>query len=223
MARMIHGVMLCLVTAATVSVTVGCSRGNVSGSLYGVTIGGEAKRGADVEIVLVNRTEAIARKLRDLEAAFTRELGPAKAAHEEAERRASSAPRSDYAYGDLSIAAAAARGASSRSSSAALDAARELARIRGQYNHQARAILSEAKAASARTDVNGAFEFKDVKPGQYLIFAEWAVARMQHTQYLGSYPVTDRIEWMLPIDVVSGENKVQLSSSNSGWPFSFER
>lgn len=219
MATMTRTAML-IVTVATLSV-IGCSRsGNLSGSLYGVTLGGEAKRGADVEIVLVHRTEALSRKLRDLEAAFTQELGPAKAAYDEAEQRVSTTSRRDYAYGDLSIEAAAARGASARSSDAALDAALQVSRISGQYNAKARAILLEAKVASTRTDANGGFAFKDIKTGQYVIFAEWAVARMQYSQVLGSYPVTDRIDWMVPIDLAAGENKVQLSSSNAGWPFS---
>lgn len=215
--------LLLLVALAAMSV-IGCSRsGSISGSLYGVTLGGEAKRGVDVEIVLVYRTEGLSRKLRDLEAALNQELGPAKAAHAEAEQRASTASTRDYDHRDLSLAAAAARGASARSSSAAHEAAMQVATIRVQYKTKARELLYEAKAALTRTDVNGGFEFRDGTTGQYLILAEWAVARIQYSQVLGSYPVTDRIDWLIPVDVAAGENKAQLSSSNSGWVFSVDR
>jgi hypothetical protein len=213
--------LLMLVTLATMFVTLGCSRAQISGSLYGVTLGGDAKRGADVEVLLVRRDEATGKKLRDLAAGRKAELAPVQAAFDQAQAAPATVTAS---YHDMSLAAASARASSARSQDAAFDAAKKIAELRKRYRDQAREILAGGKVATVRTDANGGFDFKDIKPGQYWIMAEWAVSRMEYSRALGnSYPVTDRIEWLVPIEVIAGANKVQLSSSNSGWPFALNQ
>lgn len=210
-----------LLAVLALAILAGCSRGQISGSLYGVTVGGEAKRGADVQVVLVRRDEATGNQLRDLEAARRAELAPAQAAFDQAQAAPTAAASS---YQDMSLAAASDRASSRRSQDAAFDAARKVAEIRQRYRGHALAILTRGNVATVRTDANGGFDFTDISSGTYWIVAEWAVSRMEYNRVLQhSYPVTDRVEWLVPIDVTGGANRVQLSSSNAGWPFGYSQ
>ncbi len=174
-------------------VLTSCSS-DVTGNVFVRMKSGDAKRTADVEVVLVSHTpqfeSAWAQGIQQFKAAYAN----VDDAFRETKRQVESLQRSD--------AVATYRAALARRDAAAT----EIDRTVIQYQEHAVKLIRWGQAHSGRTDANGHYELKAVRSGKYFLFA--------HVQVFD----TD-LYWMVPIQVGSGAHTYDLSNSNLGWPF----
>ncbi|MDO8476643.1 MAG: hypothetical protein Q7W02_10735 [Candidatus Rokubacteria bacterium] len=167
-----------------------CSRsGDITGTIFVTMKSGDVKRGADVEVVLIARSEKFDQEWTRLKKESREESSKAQAGYDAA-YQAYSSLRYDSgflkSYGD-NWAAWAAR----------------LSEVRATYLARARPILAAAVAKSTRTDVNGTYAFRTVPRGKYYLYAEYKV-------------FDNELSWLVPVEITGEEQKMDLSNSNSG-------
>jgi hypothetical protein len=85
-------------------------------------------------------------------------------------------------------------------------AARHVDQVTAVYRAEALRVIAAARAMIARTDVNAHYDFKSVPSGQYRVFAAHKVFK-------------NDLHWIVPIEVKSGPNRIDLSNTNAGRPF----
>src|SRR5574337_721224 len=174
-------------------VLTSCSS-DVTGNVFVRMKSGDAKRTADVEVVLVSDTpqfkSAWAKGIQQFKTAYA----DVDDAFRETKRQVESLQRSGAV--DAYRAALARRHA----------AATEIDSTVTQYQEHAVKLIRSGRAHSGRTDVNGHYKLTAVGSGKYFLFA--------HVQVFD----TD-LYWMVPIQVGSGAHTYDLSNSNLGWPF----
>jgi hypothetical protein len=59
---------------------------------------------------------------------------------------------------------------------------------------------------TARADASGRYEFRGVKPGRYYVFTGYRV-------------FDNEVYWMVPVEIKSGKQTLDLSNANTDWPF----
>lgn len=194
---------------------------SLSGHVYVRTPVGEAKRIADLEVVLIRATPEFEAEWHALVEVFKRERSAAL----EALRRAKEdkdAAQAEY----LRLAPAggpAFQGAVGREKAAfeALAQAEKTAgALPGQYPGMAREVITRHRMRTVRTGADSLYDFEDVRPGRYYVFAEHHVVELRHVPRLGTLPVVlARFVWLVPVTVADRPARLDLAGSNAGWPF----
>jgi hypothetical protein len=225
------------------TILAGCGgSGELSGNLFLATEGGQPKRGADVEVLLVPVTGPLQSELAQLESDYGRDIAPVKQAYEEAKRTADSLYKelmssqrvlSPSASDSGSIeqarkdalarleqlrrdasARASARDSWLQASRFAIEQAMKVDEVRSRYRERVVSLFRQHGARSTRTGVDGAYVFNDVPSGTVLVFAQWNTRELIGTSWFDVPHV-----WLLPIEVKRGANRLDLSGSNSGGAF----
>jgi hypothetical protein len=219
-----------LVIASTILAGCGGS-GELSGNLFLAAEGGQPKRGADVEVLLVRVTGPLQSELAQLESDYGRDIAPVKQAHEEAQRSADSLYKelmssrrvlfpSESDSGSIeqarkdALARASARDSWLQASRFAIEQAGKVDGVRSRYRERVVSLFRQHGAGSTRTGVDGAYVFNDVPSGTALVFAQWNTKELIGSSWFDVPHV-----WLLPIEVKRGVNKLDLSGSNAGGAF----
>lgn len=204
------GAMRVAYTFAVALALVACSRTEeLSGDVFVTMKSGDVKRGANVEIALIPATE-------QFESEWKKTVGEFKLNYASAESSAQQAREvSDQAYKRYSDSIGSRIGAnfteserkSWNSESERASAAQEYVQeVRARYHEAARKVIAAAQPRTVRTDVNGHYEFRGVPHGRYYIFAAHQVFE-------------NDLHWIVPVEVKSQPNLIDLSNNNEGWPF----
>jgi hypothetical protein len=215
-----------LVIASTILAGCGGS-GELSGNLFLAAEGGQPKRGADVEVLLVRVTGPLQSELAQLESDYGRDIAPVKQAHEEAQRSADSLYKelmssrrvlspsaSDSGSIEQARKDALARDSWLQASRFAIEQAGKVDGVRSRYRERVVSLFRQHGAGSTRTGVDGAYVFNDVPSGTALVFAQWNTKELIGSSWFDVPHV-----WLLPIEVKRGVNKLDLSGSNAGGAF----
>jgi hypothetical protein len=197
-----------------------CSRsGDLSGDFYYTTRGGDVKRFADHEIVLVKATPKFETAWQETIAGFKSAYEPVKAEYEEASRREGEAREASYRSLADSIASRSLVDSSYRRRHDEAQALTQAARDRsdevlGTWRSHALKLIAWGKAAETRTNAAGRFEFRGVAAGRYYLFATAEVPiLLSSLQFV-------RVHWWVPVEVKSGAQTLDLTMNNvGGWPF----
>jgi hypothetical protein len=188
----LSGTILLRLSVALASVVLlsGCS-GDITGTVFVKMRSGDIKRRADVEVVLVQASSQFETEWKKAAEAYSKAGEDVEQLREESEA-AYRAYRADIL---------------NDSKKARWEAAytKELARLpvdAAQREHALK-LIQWAKKGVTRTTVDGRFLFADVSKGKYYVYAQY-------------HDANNVVEWMVPVDVAGGSQKVDLSNSNSG-------
>lgn len=198
-----HGLLvLGVLLLAVVLWRVTFSSGDLAGNVFVTMQSGDVKRGADVEVVLLADTVQFEAEWKKLLAAFEKAKTEADVVYEDAHRLEQQAFKVHLDDGLNEAASSAWAGAASR-----VDAAVEnRGRVQQTSRDQALRLFQSGQPVVGRTDVNGHFELKGARRGKYFLFAHYKV-------------FDNDLYWMVPVDISSATQTLDLSNSNAGWPF----
>lgn len=169
-----------------------CSRSAaISGTIFVTTKSGDVKRGADVEVVLIARSEKldteVARVVKEGEERQAKVREEYLASLQQLVNRGTITSEMYRDYSDNLL--------------PSLPTLRQIQAVTGNLLRQ---VVADGKVASARTDVNGVYVFKDVARGRYFLYTEHKLFDKE-------------ISWLVPIEMKGDDQKMDLSNSNSGW------
>jgi hypothetical protein len=176
---------------------VGCSRKtDISGDVFVSMKSGDVKRAADALVTVVPASAAFEQERRALEESFQ----AAVRVHRErilpldaAWKRLIETRRCDGHTCSDAVRVAG-------------EAWKNLEKAVDEYQAKARELLQKHAIQTTRTDSNGHFEVKDFDRQKVYLHAEIRVFENQ-------------LAWLVPVELKERKQKVDLSGSNSGWPF----
>jgi hypothetical protein len=215
-----------LVIASTILAGCGGS-GELSGNLF-LGVGGQARGGADVEVLLVPVTAQVETQLKQLESDFEREMAPVKRLYEEARHDADTLYK-ELMSGMRSLFPGYAEALLSQANSFSIEQAWKVDEVRSRYQERIVSLFREHGGKSTRTGVDGAYTFTGVPRGKVLVLAQWNTRDLIGGSDGGQrvvgvcgpgawWPdVPDvLITWLVPAEVKRGANRLDLSGSNAG-------
>jgi hypothetical protein len=178
------------------------------------THSGELRRVADVQILVVARTEDFEQEWqREVETfaneyrAATGAIADALEAYEQARAQTDAAFRSARGFDDGFRAYDAARKRRLEMAQRHDDLVAGRTSLLMRHEKEAEDVLRRHSTASTRTDGNGHYQIGGLNSGRYRVFAAHQV-------------FDDRLHWLLAVDLNGEMRKLDLSNSNEGWPVS---
>lgn len=186
-----------LAVAAMVMLS-GCS-GDVAGTVFVKMRSGDVKRGADVEVVLVSASAQFEAEWKKVVEGYKN----AGAAVSEQRDEASAAERRAYQAYLSDVLSPSKKTSWEEASTRVMQLAMHVDQAHNSQRQHALKLIEWAKKGTTRTSVEGRYEFPGVSRGKYYVFARYEDAN-------------NVLEWMVPIEVASGSQRVDLTNSNSG-------
>jgi hypothetical protein len=193
---------LWVATIAVTLTTAACS-GDVGGTVFVKMQSGDIKRGADVEVVLVGAGDQFEAEWKKGVTEYQKAEADANVPYVEAQAVQTLAHQ-EYLKDIMSNSKQAQWEAST---ARVLESARKVDEVRRVHRDHAVKLVQWGKKATTRTSVEGRYEFTGVKTGRYYVFARYQDAN-------------NILYWVQPVEVKGGTQRVDLSNSNAGWPFS---
>lgn len=188
-----------------------CSRpGDLSGEFYYTTRGGDVKRLADHEILLVKATPEFEAAWKEVVTRFKEAYEPANTEYEEASRREGEARLVYY----RSLSDSYYRRGHDEAQAVAQRAREQRDEVVGTWRSRALQVITASKVAQTRTNAAGRFEFRGVAPSRYYLFAtaEVPMSLLSSLEFV-------RLHWWVPVELRSGAQTVDLTMNNIGeWP-----
>jgi hypothetical protein len=179
-------------------ILAGCS-GDVVGTVFVKMQSGDIKRGADLEVVLVEASSQFETEWKKTVAAYNAadeavkdQNAEAKAINDEAFRVYLADIRNTSKEATYNAASA-----------KLLEIARYLDQAHYAQRQHALELIQWGKKGTTRTSVDGRFGFTGVRTGKYYVYARYQDAN-------------NVVEWMAPVEVARGTKTVDLSNSNAG-------
>jgi hypothetical protein len=151
---------------------------NVSGDVFVTMASGDVKRGAGIEVVLAATSALSEADLSEVVAQRSGSFGMARSRYRENTDRNSANYTADKILYLIEV---------------------------DNYAGEVGAVVRKHQVQGVRTDANGHFEIKDLKPGKYFLFTR---------QHMFDEPLV----WMVPVDLTNASLKVDLSNHNEGLP-----
>jgi hypothetical protein len=149
----------------------------ISGDVFVTMVSGDVKRGAGIEVMLAAATVVSEAELNEVVVNRAAGYGKARSLYRETADRSTADPLNKVLY------------------LIAID----------NYAKEVGAVARTHQVQGVRTDSNGRFEIKDLKPGKYFLFTRLQV-------------FDEALVWMVPIDLTKASQKVDLSNHNQGLP-----
>jgi hypothetical protein len=193
-----------LLLAGLAFLLTACSA-DLSGTVHVTTKSGDARRGADVPVLLVR--EQFMGEWTEASATFKASYRQAAVAYVQARNRLQR-PREDYVRSRTGY-----RGGEVRSYEDIGESLRvavsQLEAVKREWSEYTANLARAAAVQTSRTDVNGRYEFRRVPRGKYYVMAS-------HKLF------GEELFWLVPVQV-DGQHLVDLSSSNRSYPFDLIR
>jgi hypothetical protein len=208
--------------------TMACSgSADLSGHVSVATKPGDVERGAELEVILLNATDALEGEWKRAVDAFNADRARTLAAAAEAEAaearaRADQASASSarlnallmrdsidwQAYDQAARRQSAALEQSLKAERRRREARSQLEGIASRYRREAWDLIKKYKTRLVRTDVSGRFVFKEAAPGRYFLASRARVPGRE-------------IYWFIPLELSPRvTHTTDLTVNNAGWPFS---
>src|SRR5206468_578593 len=148
-----------------------CS-GDLSGHLFVTMLSGDVKRAADVEVIVVGVTA-------EFEAEWAKAVQEFKAAYAEADAVVSDARRQAEEANERvlrDIRSGFFRSSSSDETDRSIAAAARVDEVVKAHRAHALKLIQWGQKGVARTDVNGHYAIRGLRPGKYLLYAHYRVS-----------------------------------------------
>lgn len=179
----------------------GCS-GDLTGTIYYTTKGGDVKRVAGEQVVLAQATPEYERALEEARAANAAAIEAAQAVLDEAVGRYEEA-KALHDRQPMDLASDNSPYNVTRRASLKAESDMRAAQVELEAVSRRPEPLPHTMVYRTQTDVNGRFEFNGVRPGRYYVTAT----------VIREFP-GETLHWEVPLGVTSGRQNLDLTNSN---------